>query len=182
MLNRMDAEKDATHVADRVIDMDTFSNIADQLFDTLPRQGYSKSLTYFSSIMSTFVSKKAVYLEIKHAVSEHQFYEKLKTLVPAEVKYGIQDAGMAPQLFKPDIQLIITPGSYLDPASRSPATIKYGFDKVLTSADFKRIGFSTHIDTLKASLSDSGSCKLELTVRKNGLNGLNRLNRLLLPI
>lgn len=78
------------------------------------------------------------------------FHNKL----PQKVTYAFQDAGCSPSAFSENIQNIITPGSYIDPASKEQGKIYYGFDINLSEPNFYEIGFDS-ITLLNTKLNDS---------------------------
>jgi hypothetical protein len=86
--------------------------------------------------------------------------------LPSNITYGIQDAGKSPKKFNPDITLITTPGSYMDPCSRSKESLNFGFDFNLNRNDFKNIGIPL-IYKLTPSLDILKNCNIQIEENNN---------------
>jgi hypothetical protein len=94
---------------------------------------------------------------------------RINTVIPSYIKIVIQDAGMSPKTYIPHLQYLITPGSYLDPASRSKGDIFSEFDAELVSKDFINIGMH-YIHSMKYTLYSDNSCDVHITFKDSKLN------------
>lgn len=165
MLNRIDVEKDAIR-SDVPIHKDklkTFDLYADELFGSLPEDSYDKSLYYITSLIKNFQSHESNCVKINNY---KQNKDKFVYTLPSNIAYGIQDAGKSPTKFNPYITVITTPGSYIDPCSRSKESLKFGFDFSLIRNDFNNIGFPL-IYKLVPSLDKLNNCNIQIQESNN---------------
>lgn len=165
MLNRIDVEKDAIR-SDVPIHKDTlktFDLYADELFGSLPVDSYDKSLYYITTLIKNFQSRESNCVKINNY---KQNKDKIIYTLPSNIAYGIQDAGKSPTKFNPYITLITTPGSYIDPCSRSKESLNFGFDFILNRNDFKSIGFPL-IYKLIPSLDKLKNCNIQIEENNN---------------
>jgi hypothetical protein len=149
-LNRVDVSKDAFNVdVPVVINTKLFNDCANYLFGKLPMEDYSNSLMYINTYIKAFESHETNEI----VISDYSDKANINFL-PNFILYGIQDAGISPERYNKNINVVITPGSYLDPASRSRGTVLFGFNKTLTNKDFINIGMPI-ITNLKSNLTDT---------------------------
>lgn len=93
-------------------------------------------------------------------------FEDVERLDGYHLKYAIQDSGKDPQAFDPAIKPLITPGSYLDPASRSTQNVEQYMTN-LNEDDFRKVGLA-HLITEMTTVP-IGPNKLEITVTLTGM-------------
>jgi hypothetical protein len=156
-LNRIDVEKDAVHAAVPIRDRTLFHARADELFGPLLAQSYSKSVAQMRDIVGTYRSEKATVCKIKdYATNRHL----VTRIVPPTVRIGIQDAGLCPTTFNSAIQILVTPGSYIDRCDRAKGTMLYGFKRPLRERDFKQLGMSSHVREFVPTLGADMSCRV----------------------
>ena len=82
------------------------------------------------------------------------------------VNFGIHDSGKAPKFFDRDIRQVQTPGSFIDPASRSPADIVHMIG--LNSEDFRTMGLAHLLDALSVTRSRESDVKYVVTLSLSG--------------
>jgi hypothetical protein len=82
-----------------------------------------------------------------------------EALTKHRIRFSIQDSGKDATAFDPGITQLITPGSYLDPASRKSEGRIYRAN--LTNADFKEMGLGHIVDTLTVT----GDTPLTITLK-----------------
>lgn len=159
LLNRIDVEKDAIKSDVRITDSNIglFHYYADGLFGKLPESLYDKSVEFIMSRISTFQSVESKYVKItNYQNNKHSIQE----ILPKTIKYGIQDAGTSPTSFQSSIELVVTPGSYIDRCSRSNSSTKFGFNFNLTRNDFKILGFPIFYNMKPTLNSTTDYCKI----------------------
>ena len=87
------------------------------------------------------------------------------TILPLTVNYAIQESGFAPSVYNPAIQTIITPASYIDPASRAkladPNTAGYSGD-LIPNVAFKVLGFEKAITSFKGVIQADNGLHIEM--------------------
>jgi len=95
-------------------------------------------------------------------------YEKndIVNKLPVEVEYAFHDSGYSPTQIKHEIKQILSPGSYIDPASRAKlgdgdVTLERGVTEI-TKADFEELGFEKAIHSFEGKLSGS-NMKITMT-------------------
>ncbi len=167
IINRVDCEKDAIHtqVPINKLSLEFFHDIANSLFGNLPRDSYKRSYDYIISAANTYESPKKYTFQCMQDVSALHTMDNF----PTYIKFGIHDAGLSPKYYLPKIQLVITPGSYLDPAPRSEGEIFADFDKNLIQSDFISIGMQ-NIKQLQARLNSIKGCNIALAINHNTIN------------
>ncbi len=163
-LNRFDVQKDAK-VNDCFIkhkNINLFLECADTLFGKLTN--YTETEKTLSDDIFKLTPVKSY--KISKLVHYNLFFHNK---LPAKVTHAFQDAGCSPSAFSDNIQNIITPGSYIDTASKEKGNLYFGFDISLTLINFHEIGFES-IRLLRAELNDvNKTCiiKLKLILDKN---------------
>jgi hypothetical protein len=95
-------------------------------------------------------------------------YEKndIVNKLPVEVEYAFHDSGYSPTQIKYEIKQILSPGSYIDPASRAKlgdgdVSLERGVTEI-TKADFEELGFEKAIHSFKGEVSGS-NMKITIT-------------------
>lgn len=158
-LNRIDVEKDAVHAAVPIRDRTAFHAHADALFGPLLAHSYAKSLAQMREIVGRYRSEKATVLKIKdYATNRHL----VTSIVPPTVRIGVQDAGLCPTTFNSAIQILVTPGSYIDRCDRAKGSLLYGFKRPLRERDFKQLGMSSHVREFVPTLGADMSCRVAI--------------------
>lgn len=159
MLNRIDVEKDAVKCKESIYEgYDNFTKCADALFGEMPKSSYEKSLDNVTNAINRYSIYKNEPVEIGpiHALTSG--------VIPSYIKYIIQDAGIAPKQYLPYLQYVVTPGSYLDPASRPQGDIMSEFGTTLDYDEFISLGFSA-VQSLKSVLHPDKSCIIQLNLQ-----------------
>jgi hypothetical protein len=160
MLNRVDAEKDAFLCETPIIrNANLFRSYANKLFGSMPKSSYTESLNYIYSVMQSFEAHDSREILIRN-------YTKTSSLefLPSEIKYGIQDAGISPLRFRSDLRLLITPGSYMDPASRQQGATLCGFNRGLDERTLLKIGMP-FITRIEAQLQSDKTCMINILIK-----------------
>lgn len=177
IMNRIDAEKDAYYCSEPIkYNHKLFELCADELFGVLPEVTYNRSLEHLETSIKHYEA---------HNITEtvvYDYTDKLSLLgiTSNVIEYGIQDSGLSPQRYDKHIKTLITPGSYLDPASRSSANTYYGFTKVLLHRDFVNIGIPA-IYTMSSILHSDKSC--DITIELQGTQQIiTRFSHSYIPI
>lgn len=157
MLNRIDVEKDAVYTSVPIRDRTLFHAHADELFGPLPARTYAESVARMKDIVKKYTSEKAFVVHIEE-------YEVGKLteieIVPSYVTVGVQDAGISPKTYIPAIEILVTPGSYIDRCDRTKGSIVYGFNRPLNERDCKDLGMSVHVKGVVPTLYSDGSCRI----------------------
>ena len=100
-----------------------------------------------------------------HKYPEEGDPEHPLTILPLTVNYAIQESGFAPSVYNPAIQTIITPASYIDPASRAkladPNTLGYSGD-LIPNVAFKVLGFEKAITSFKGVIQADNGLHIEM--------------------
>ena len=100
-----------------------------------------------------------------HKYPEEGDLEHPLEILPLHVKYAIQESGFAPTVYNYAIQTIITPASYIDPASRAkladPATLGYS-GAIIPQEVFKVLGFEKAIVSFEGVIQDDKSLQAEI--------------------
>jgi hypothetical protein len=153
-LNRLDVDKDAFKCNEKILNNLgsnlLFKNVADNLFGTL------KSFDGDKKILTEKIDKYKG--SVKTIPLEHLLV--LQDFIPKKYKKYIHDCGTGINA-DTTLELIITPGSYIDTASKTKNGIYYGFDKILTVDDFLEIGIE-YIYELSCKLNKNKSCKVNI--------------------
>lgn len=158
-LNRIDVEKDAVHASVPIRDRTVFHARADELFGPLLADSYAKSVSQMRNIVGKYRSEKATVLKIKDYATNRNLVTRI---VPPTVRIGVQDAGLCPTTFNSAIQILVTPGSYIDRCDRAKGSLLYGFKRPLREGDFKQIGMSRHVREFAATLGSDMSCRVAI--------------------
>jgi hypothetical protein len=90
----------------------------------------------------------------------------LKGFPEYHVNFGIHDSGKPPNFFDSDIRQVQTPGSFIDPASRSTADHLHMID--LDTNDFRSMGLSHLLDELTVTESHGSDVKYVVTLSLSG--------------
>jgi hypothetical protein len=86
----------------------------------------------------------------KNKLSLPDIFKEAERLDGYHLKFAVQDSGKDATAFDKDIRPLLTPGSYLDPASRSTDNAETYF-KDLNQDDFKQVGLAHIIKGLTAT-------------------------------
>ncbi len=155
MLNRIDVEKDAVQPATSIREgYSVFSDCADELFGKM-EYSYAQSDARVIRAIYNYSTYVPAPLIITNMLPMHS-----SIVIPAYIELVIQDAGFSPKQHLPYLKNVVTPGSYLDPASRSPGDIWSEFG-TLDHDEFVSLGFHT-IESLKSELYPDHSCEITL--------------------
>jgi hypothetical protein len=176
-LSRIDVEKDALQ-ASPAIDRDHiqfFHKQADELFGGLLVTSYRQQNTNIPQTIASLQQSTEYFLDIlkRYQVYKPQQFtalynyadlpEKWRVMAP-DVTEAIHDSGLSPHTFNPSISVLLNPGSYLDPGSRTRITDcndVIGIDELLTKDIFNDMGIS-NINSLHTKIQRDGSLSIEL--------------------
>jgi hypothetical protein len=88
--------------------------------------------------------------------------------LPTCVKYAIQDAGRNPIRYKDDLELLKTPGSYLDPASRTQTSQSFGLTSRIVLSEFASFGmpYIAQLDSFVDEANTTCTIQIQFTYPK----------------
>jgi hypothetical protein len=166
ILNRLDVEKDALKTStpikrDRY---EGFKYYADMLFGELQYPSYDRSYNYAVSMIRNYNAQDSKLTKIDDLNTV-----RVANIIPKYIKTVIQDAGLSPKIHLPYLQYLLTPGSYLDPASRSKGDIFSEFDTELTSNDFIALGMH-NIHSMIYALQTDKSLNTTISFKHNTIS------------
>lgn len=166
LLNRIDVEKDAIKPTVSIYEgYESFTKCADILFGEMPYRTYDQSSIYIANAIHKYATYKNEAMRIGqlHTLST-------PGILPSYIRYVIQDAGVAPKQYLSYLQYVVTPGSYLDPASRPRGDILSEFGS-LNKDDFASLGL-TMLQSLKSEIHSDNSCTIKLQLQNDNISVL----------
>jgi hypothetical protein len=170
ILNRLDIHKDAYKSEEHIE-----SENGKELFNYLSNDLFGNMNSYETTKI-LFEEKIIKYMNTIHNLPISSLFFKKKKIstinIPSDIKYIVYDTGVNPIILRPDLILLITPGTYMDPAPKlSDEFVKINkkyleFDRKLNYNDFIELGIDS-ILIIKTVLQKNDYCKINIQLSNN---------------
>ncbi len=175
-LSRLDVEKDALQASEYIKPnhLPFFHHIADNLFGDLLVISYKRNGNTISArdslqrsviLFNTLLQKhKAIRPRILQADNYTDLGRTFAALAPG-ITEAVHDCGISPRTINADIRIVLNPGSYIDPGSRTPyvdCDESVGFNEHPISLE--ALGFP-NLQRFEAILNRDGSCQIQFVHR-----------------
>jgi len=165
LINRLDVEKDSRASAVSVDPRsEPYMTTVNTFFGGTTGVNYSARLAVIKDLI--FLSDRFGPLgeKIPWLTKPGQTYSNLPG-----VKFGYQDSGYNPREVQNDVIIILTPGSFIDPATRERTQNYYPNNNIGTLIDqdaFVLLGFPQPISFSSSINTAAGNCQIELNINE----------------